>query len=211
LVVAVRDAAGGQPGLVGGPALAAAGGRAQEVGPAHRSAELHAGGLDKGAEAGLVGVIVGALGRPERHLEAHHLVLGEVVARQLGDLFAVDHRADQGHQRVFSAVGALERGGQAELKGRHRAAGGGEGDRRGQVVDLVPHDEAEAVAVAADVQGHRVVGRDGHRPQLVLAPAEQADLEAIKRAGPALLGASEPAAAAAAMLTALAGVSALDR
>ena len=40
---------------------------------------------------------------------------------------------------------------------------------------------------------------------------QQAALEAIKRAGPALRGANEPAAAAAAMLTALAGVSALDR
>ncbi|MBL8619439.1 MAG: hypothetical protein JNM72_27760 [Deltaproteobacteria bacterium] len=48
-------------------------------------------------------------------------------------------------------------------------------------------------------------------PAEVEAALEQADLGAIKRAGPALLGANEPTAAAAAMLTALAGVSALDR
>jgi hypothetical protein len=40
---------------------------------------------------------------------------------------------------------------------------------------------------------------------------QQADLEAIQRAGPALLGASEPAAAAAAMRAALTGAVALDR
>jgi hypothetical protein len=48
-------------------------------------------------------------------------------------------------------------------------------------------------------------------PAEVEAALQQADLEAVKRAGPALLGASEPAAAAAAMLTALTGGGALDR
>ena len=42
-------------------------------------------------------------------------------------------------------------------------------------------------------------------PAAVDEALQQADLEAVKRAGPALLGAGEPAAAAAAVLAALAG------
>jgi hypothetical protein len=48
-------------------------------------------------------------------------------------------------------------------------------------------------------------------PAEVEDAVQQADLEAIERAGPALLGASAPAGAAAAMRAALTGAVALDR
>ena len=54
--------------------------------------------------------------------------------------------------------------------------------RAGQVVALVEDDEAEPVAQPLHVQVGRVVGRHGERLDVVVAAAEQADLDAEAQA-----------------------------
>ena len=98
---------------------------------------------------------------------------------------------------TIALVAEAEERGEARGEQRGRAEGEQRGELRGQREGLRFGWAARFGAVPL--------------PAEVDAALQQADLEAIKRAGPALLGASEPAAAAAAMLTALAGVSALDR
>nr|WP_276602758.1 hypothetical protein [Nannocystis pusilla] len=75
----------------------------------------------------------------------------------------------------MEAVGALEGGGEAEAERGQAALGDEAVGRRGQVMALVAHEEAVAVAVELGLGGGRVVGGDGDLARLAVAAAEHAD------------------------------------
>ena len=114
--------------------------------------------------------------------QADGLVRRQVVARQIDDVLAVDHRPAQLGQIGVAAVGALGRGGQPQAEGGHRRARRQRVGRPGQVMALVEHQQAEAVAQVLHVQVGRVVRRDGQRLDRVFAAADEADRHA--EAGP---------------------------
>ena len=123
--------------------------------------------LDEAAVDRALGVVLGALVGRELDLDALGLVLGEELAGQLGDVPAVDDRADQLVELGLAAVGALGRGGQAEAERRERAARGERVRGARQVVALVEDDQAEAGAEVLHVEVGGVVGGDGERLDVV--------------------------------------------
>ncbi len=114
--------------------------------------------------------------------QADGLVRRQVVARQVDDVLAVDHRSAQLGQVGVAAVGAFGRGGQPQAEGGHRRPRRQRIGRSGQVMALVEDQEPEAVAQVLHVQVGRVVRRDGQRLDRVFAPADEADRHA--EAGP---------------------------
>ncbi|MBL8615363.1 MAG: hypothetical protein JNM72_07130 [Deltaproteobacteria bacterium] len=139
----------------------------------------------------LMRAVLGPIAKGETMLKPYRLYVPETIAlvaeaEQRGEARGEQRGRAEGEQR-----------GRAEGEQRGRAEGEERGELRGQREGLRFGWAARFGAVPL--------------PAEVEASLQQADLEAIKRAGPALLGASEPAAAAAAMLTALAGVGARDR
>ena len=74
------------------------------------------------------------------------------------------------------SVGALGRGGQTKAVGGQAHFGGVAVYFAGQVVDLVKYNQAPAIAQAVHVHIGAVVGGDGEVFDLVIAAAEQADL-----------------------------------
>jgi hypothetical protein len=64
-----------------------------------------------------LGLVFGAFARAELEGDALGVVVGEVFAGEFDDLLAVDDGADEVREQGFAAVGALERGGEAEPEG----------------------------------------------------------------------------------------------
>ena len=78
----------------------------------------------------------------------------------------------------MGVVGPFGRGGQPQAERGDGAGGRQAVGRAGQVVAFVEDDESKPVAQAVHVQIGRVVGRHGERLDVVVAAAEQADLDA---------------------------------
>ena len=130
---------------------------------------LGRGHVDAAAPAGSPGRSARAAAYSARSLggqldaDPHRLVVGQVGARQLDDVLAVDRGAHQGLQLGLAAVGALGGGGQPQPEGRQAQPRRQRVGGAGQVVALVEHQQAEAAAQVLHVQVGRVVGGDGDR------------------------------------------------
>ena len=145
------------------------------VGLAHVDARAAARTRDRARAPARIGAAPASLNWTYKR---HHPVFGQVVAAELGDLAAVDDRADQLVQVRMRVIGAFRgrRQPQAERgdgAGRRQAVG-----RAGQVVAFVEDDEPKPVAQAVHVEIGRVVGRHGQRLDVVVSAAEQPDLDA---------------------------------
>ena len=106
-------------------------------------------------------------------------VIGQELPAELGDLAAIDDRADQVVEPLVGVVGALGGGGQARAgTGRSTPSAAAPTVGLGQVVALVEDEQAELVPEPVDVLIGRVVGRDRQRLDVVVAAAEQPDLDA---------------------------------
>jgi hypothetical protein len=107
------------------------------------------------------------------NLQTLGTILGEELARKLGDLSSIHHGTHEPSGAIVIAVGALQRRREAQSKRGDRALRRHRVRRPGQVMHLVEHHEPEAIAVALHVRPGRVVRRDGDRMDLVDAPAQQ--------------------------------------
>ena len=122
-----------------------------------------------------LGVVLGALGGGELDRDPLGIVLGQVVARELDDVFPVHHRSDEVPELRFAPVGSLRRGRQPQTKGGE-ARTGREGVRRaGQVVALVEDDEAKARAEVLHVKERGIVRRYGDRLHVVFPAPDEAN------------------------------------
>ena len=149
----------------------------QELRPAIGLAHADAGVLDERAINLARLVVADAIFRAQVHIQSLDVIVGQIVAAKLGDLAAVDDRADQLVEVGVSVIGAFRRGGEPEPEGgdgagRRQAVG-----RAGKVVAFVKDDEPESVAEPLHVQIGRVVGCHRDRLDVVVAAAQEPDLD----------------------------------
>ena len=124
-------------------------------------------------------VVADAIFRAQLNIQSLDPIVGQVVAAKLGDLAAVDFRADQLVEVGVGVVGPFRRGGEPQPERGDRAGGRQAVGRAGKVVAFVKDDEPKAVSQPLHVQIGRVVGR--HRDRLdVVEPPPRSPISTLK-------------------------------
>ena len=121
-------------------------------------------------------VVLAAFFRAEGHFQGNHLIRRQGFALEGMNIRLVAELAHQAVEHLLLAIGPLRGGGEAEAEGGNAADGGILILLPGQVMAFVEHQKAEAVALAGNMQEGGVVGRHRQRRDLLVAPAQQADL-----------------------------------
>ena len=113
--------------------------------------------------------------RRQFDVEAFRVKVREEIAGQLLDLAAIDDRPDQARNQGVLTVGAFRRRGEAETEGCDTADRRRHVRRPRQMMALVEHEQAIAIAPAFQMDVRGIVGRHGQRLQIVMTAADQTD------------------------------------
>src|SRR5262249_32571415 len=105
------------------------------------------------------------------------VVIGQGSALDLRDLLPERHRPDQPVEETLPPVGARRRGRESKAHGREAVERALVKARAGEVMGLVEHDEAVAVAHLLHVDPRAVVRGDGDGPDLAPPVAEYPRVE----------------------------------